>query len=77
VCDEPLAGVDPAGARRLGEALRGEARRGAAVLLADHRIAEALPFCDDALLLADGRVELVAPASAFADHHAVRRRYLG
>ncbi len=77
VCDEPLAGVDPAGARRLGQVLRGEAQRGAAVLLADHRIAEALPFCDEALLLVDGRVELVAPASDFADHPAVRKRYLG
>jgi len=77
VCDEPLAGVDPAGARRLGEVLRAEAQRGAAVLLADHRIAEALPFCDEALLLVDGRVDLVAPARDFADHHAVRRRYLG
>jgi lipopolysaccharide export system ATP-binding protein len=77
VCDEPLAGVDPAGARRLGAVLRAEAERGAAVLLADHRIAEALPFCDEALLLVDGRVELVAPASDFADHRAVRKRYLG
>jgi lipopolysaccharide export system ATP-binding protein len=77
VCDEPLAGVDPAGARRLGEVLRAEAKRGAAVVLADHRIAEALPFCDEALLLVDGRVELIAPASAFAEHHAVRKRYLG
>jgi lipopolysaccharide export system ATP-binding protein len=77
VCDEPLSGVDPAGARRLGETLRGQAARGAAVVLADHRVREALPFCDRALLLVDGKIELDAPPDQFADHLAVRRRYLG
>jgi lipopolysaccharide export system ATP-binding protein len=77
VCDEPLSGVDPAGVRRLGALLRKHAERGAAVVLADHRIREALPFCDQALLLVDGQIELAAPAACFADHHAVRRRYLG
>jgi lipopolysaccharide export system ATP-binding protein len=77
ICDEPLSGVDPAGARRLGELLRSQAARGAAVVLADHRVREALPFCDQALLLVDGKIELDAPPDQFADHLAVRRRYLG
>ena len=77
VCDEPLSGVDPAAAQRMGGLLREHARGGGAVVLADHRIREALPFCDEALLLVDGKIELGAEPSEFADHRAVRRRYLG
>ena len=77
ICDEPLTGVDPAGAGQIGRLLRSQAARGASVILADHRIREALPFCDEALLLIDGRIEVVAPPDAFAEHSAVRERYLG
>ncbi len=77
VCDEPLTGVDPAGAGRLGKLLRRQADRGMAIVLADHRIGEALAMCDRAVLLVDGRVELSADPEEFSDHPAVRRRYLG
>ena len=77
VCDEPLTGVDPKGAERVSSVLRALAAGGAAVLLADHRVQEALTICDSALLLVDGRVELRAPAADFADAPAVKRRYLG
>jgi lipopolysaccharide export system ATP-binding protein len=77
ICDEPLTGVDPKGAERVRGALRDVASRGTAVLLADHRVQEALTICDSALLLVDGRVELRAPAAEFADDPAVKRRYLG
>ena len=78
VCDEPFAGVDPAGAERLGALLVELAdRRGAAVFLADHHVAEALRVCTRALLLLDGRVATSAPADAFADDPLVRGRYLG
>jgi lipopolysaccharide export system ATP-binding protein len=77
VLDEPLTGIDPAGVSGLGRLLRAAAARGAAVVLADHRIREALEFCDQAALLVDGRVEVTANASDFAEHSAVVRRYLG
>jgi lipopolysaccharide export system ATP-binding protein len=77
VCDEPFAGGDPVHVRLLASLLRGHADRGRAVLLADHRIGDALGICDEALLLADGRVFARAPASEFAEHPAVRGRYLG
>ncbi len=77
VLDEPLTGVDPAAAAQVGELLRARARAGSAIVLADHRIREALAMCDRALLLADGAVELDAPATRFADDPAVQRRYLG
>lgn len=77
VLDEPLTGIDPPAAARVGRALRARAAAGASVLLADHRIREALAMCDRALLLADGAVELDAAAGRFADDPAVQRRYLG
>jgi lipopolysaccharide export system ATP-binding protein len=77
ICDEPLSGVDPAAAARIGQLLRRRADQGAAVVVADHRVHEAVRFCDRALLLLDGRVELSCDPEGFVDHPAVRRRYLG
>jgi lipopolysaccharide export system ATP-binding protein len=77
VCDEPFAGVDPTGAQRLGDLLAEAARRGAAVILADHHVAEALRVCTRAALLLDGSIAATAPASEFAAHPLVRGRYLG
>ena len=77
VCDEPLAGVDPAGAAKIGRLLRARADQGMAIILADHRIREALGMCDQAVLLLDGRVDVVAAPEHFADHPDVQKRYLG
>jgi lipopolysaccharide export system ATP-binding protein len=77
VCDEPLTGVDPAAAARLGRVLRARAAAGGAVVLADHRIGEALSMCDEARLIVDGRIELTARPDEFSSHPAVVRRYLG
>lgn len=77
ICDEPLAGVDPAQASRVGRMLRDYADRGGAVVVADHRVHEAIAFCDRALLLLDGKLELSCDPSEFLGHPAVQRRYLG
>ncbi len=78
VCDEPFAGVDPAGAARLGELLRALAKEhGVAVVLADHHVPEALRVCDAASLLLDGAIAVTAEPHAFAEHELVRSRYLG
>lgn len=77
LCDEPLSGVDPSGAQRIGRLLRARARDGMAVLVADHRVGEALEFCERVLLLLDGRVEVATTPAEFLEHPAVRRRYLG
>jgi lipopolysaccharide export system ATP-binding protein len=77
ICDEPFAAGDPIHVRLLSVLLRAHADRGRAVLLADHRLADALGICDFAMLLADGGVMLSGPAGGFADHPAVRGRYLG
>jgi len=77
VCDEPFAGIDPAGAERMGDLLRGLAAGGTAVVLADHHVAEALRVCDRAVLLVDGKIEASGAPEAFREHPLVRRRYLG
>jgi lipopolysaccharide export system ATP-binding protein len=77
VCDEPFAGIDPAGAERLGRLLQQRAQAGTAVLLADHHVAEALLVCHRALLLLDGRIEAQGPPEEFREHPLVVRRYLG
>jgi lipopolysaccharide export system ATP-binding protein len=77
VCDEPFAGIDPAGAERLGRLLRASADAGTAVLLADHHVAEALLVCDRAVLLLDGRIEASGPPGEFKEHPLVVGRYLG
>jgi lipopolysaccharide export system ATP-binding protein len=77
VCDEPFAGVDPAGAGHLGQLLRQLADTGATVLLADHHVDEALRVCSRAVLLLDGEVAAAAPSAEFRDHPLVRGRYLG
>jgi len=77
VCDEPFAGIDPAGAARLGELLRQQAEGGMAVILADHHVAEALRVCDRAHLLVDGRVEATGSPDTFREHPLVVGRYLG
>ena len=76
ICDEPFAGVDPAGAAHLGDLLAELARSGVAVLLADHHVAEALRVCTRALLLLDGAVATMATPDAFRDDPLVKGRYL-
>jgi lipopolysaccharide export system ATP-binding protein len=77
ICDEPFAGVDPRGAAHLGELLAEQAKRGVAVLLADHHVEEALRVCTRALLLLDGSVAVSAKPGEFRQDPLVVGRYLG
>ncbi|MEZ4317986.1 MAG: ATP-binding cassette domain-containing protein [Myxococcota bacterium] len=53
--DEPLAHLDPDGARALLEALDGLARAGTAVVLVEHRLEATLPWADRVVVLRAGR----------------------
>jgi lipopolysaccharide export system ATP-binding protein len=78
LCDEPFAGVDPAGAARLGDFLAAlAAREQVAVLLADHHVAEALRVCTRAILLLDGEIAAEGDPVRFQEHPLVHGRYLG
>jgi lipopolysaccharide export system ATP-binding protein len=77
LCDEPFAAGDPGHVRLAVEHLRSVVEGGGTVLIADHRMADALPICDRAVLLVEGSVEVLEAASGFADHPAVQSRYIG
>jgi lipopolysaccharide export system ATP-binding protein len=77
VCDEPFAAGDPIHVQVLSTLLRAHADRGRAVLIADHRVRDALGIADLAVFLSDGRVIASGPGAQLADHPAVRGRYLG
>ena len=56
LADEPAAHLDPAHQLRLMELLREEARRDVAVVVTLHDLSLASRFCDDVLILAQGRI---------------------
>jgi len=65
--DEPLAQLDPAGARELLGTLRGLADGGVAVLMVEHRIEACLPFVDRVVQVDAGRVRRDDPVAAWQD----------
>lgn len=68
LADEPAAHLDPAHQLRLMELLRGEARRGAAVAVTLHDLSLAARYCDELVLLQEGRVAASgAPEDALSD----------
>ena len=76
LCDEPFAAIDPLGAGRVAARLRALAAAGAAVIIADHHVAEALGLCHRAALLLEGEVALVAEPAAFSSNPLVRKHYV-
>ncbi len=77
ICDEPFSGIDPAGAMRIAQMLRGLALEGVAVLLSDHHASIALRISDEVGLLLDGEVHFWGSASDWIKEPLVRERYLG
>jgi ABC-2 type transport system ATP-binding protein len=59
VLDEPLAGLDPAGARRVRTLVREERDRGAAVLLSSHITEQVETLCDRVGILSGGDLAVV------------------
>jgi ABC-2 type transport system ATP-binding protein len=59
VLDEPLAGLDPAGARRVRTLVRKERDRGAAVLLSSHITEQVETLCDRVGILSSGDLAMV------------------
>jgi len=59
--DEPLAQLDPEGARRLLERLDALAAEGTAVILVEHRLEPCLGWCDRVWWMEEGRVRFEGP----------------
>lgn len=72
--DEPLAGLDPIAAQRLGELLRQLAASDVGILVTDHRLRDVLPFVDRSYRLEAGAITEVRPAPAPAPAPAPRAR---
>lgn len=54
--DEPMAGVHPELARRIGEALQELCRQGMTILMVEHELAIMDEFCDPVIVMAEGQV---------------------
>ncbi len=54
--DEPMAGVHPELARRIGEGLRELCREGMTILMVEHELAIMDEFCDPVIVMAEGAV---------------------
>ena len=61
VLDEPFAGLDPIGVESLGELVREQAARGAAVLFSSHQLDLVEDLCDDITIIHRGRTVLDGP----------------
>ena len=59
IFDEPLANIDPAGARVLLQTLRRLADQGHAILFIEHRLDMVMPYADTVAWLEGGQVHLV------------------
>jgi ABC-2 type transport system ATP-binding protein len=59
ILDEPLGGLDPAGARLFRDIVRAERDRGAAVLLSSHITTQVEVLCDRVGVMHDGRLVAV------------------
>lgn len=73
--DEPTAALDPAYQIETMTALRAEAERGVAVMVALHDLALAMRFCDRVVLLASGRVLRAGPPSDALQADALQQAY--
>ncbi|HET7013468.1 MAG TPA: branched-chain amino acid ABC transporter ATP-binding protein/permease [Streptosporangiaceae bacterium] len=54
--DEPMAGVHPELARRIGQALAELCQQGLTILMVEHELAIMDEFCDPVIVMADGQV---------------------
>jgi ABC-2 type transport system ATP-binding protein len=56
--DEPFSGLDPIAVETMGDVIREEAARGAAVLFSSHQLDLVEDLCDDVVIINRGRVVL-------------------
>jgi len=57
--DEPTAGLDPAGGRKIKQIIREQKQAGKTVFLTTHDMVVADELCDHVALIVDGRIELI------------------
>jgi branched-chain amino acid transport system ATP-binding protein/neutral amino acid transport system ATP-binding protein len=75
--DEPVAGVNPALAREIGEHLRGLCDDGISVLLIEHHLDTIAALCDPVIVMAEGRHLREGTFDEIANDPTVQRAYMG
>jgi ABC-type branched-subunit amino acid transport system ATPase component len=75
--DEPVAGVNPALAREIGEHLRGLVAEGISVLLIEHHMDTIAALCDPVIVMAEGRHLRQGSFTELAADPIVQDAYMG
>jgi ABC-type branched-subunit amino acid transport system ATPase component len=74
--DEPMAGLHPELARRLGDAFVGLCHDGMTIVMVEHELAIMDEFCDPVIVMADGAVLAEGSMAALRDRAEVVEAYL-
>jgi len=74
--DEPMAGVHPELARKIGDALRGLCQDGMTILMVEHELAIMDEFCEPVIVMADGGVLAEVTMTELRDRTEVVEAYL-
>jgi lipopolysaccharide export system ATP-binding protein len=75
--DEPFAGIDPLAVADIKKIIAHLKERDIGILISDHNVRETLEACDEAFILADGRIIESGPPKKIAESKIARRIYLG
>jgi ABC-type branched-subunit amino acid transport system ATPase component len=75
--DEPVAGVNPALAKEIGEHLKGIAADGLPILLIEHHMDMVARLCDRVIVLAEGRHLAEGSFEQLANDDRVQEAYMG
>ena len=76
--DEPTRSLDPVGARKLWEIIKGRlvTELGKTVLIATHNLDEASRICDHVAILHQGRVQFSESVASLAEQANAKQRYV-
>jgi branched-chain amino acid transport system permease protein len=74
--DEPMAGIHPRLARRIGDELRALAQGGMTILMVEHELAIMDEFCEPVVVMAEGSVLAEGTMAALRDRSEVVEAYL-
>jgi branched-chain amino acid transport system permease protein len=74
--DEPMAGIHPRLARRIGDELRDLAAAGMTILMVEHELAIMDEFCEPVVVMAEGSVLAEGTMAALRDRSEVVEAYL-
>ena len=75
--DEPFAGIDPLAVADIKKIIAHLKEREIGILISDHNVRETLEACDQAFILADGKVIESGAPETIAASKIARRIYLG